>query len=322
MDGLVGAFLAFFACLLLHCTVLVRAAYEFAHMLRVPWLYRRLARGAVILCYHNVVTEAEREPRDPALHMDVHAFEVQMQWVCRNLQPVSLDALVNRIRYREPTRDLVAVTFDDGYEGFFRFALPVLRSLDVPSTVFIVADASERTLPYWWDHPTLVQRASPERRQQWLTGAQGLGSAILEMEGLRSPDGLPGELLPASWETIRRSLGPDLGIGAHTSRHPALPTLSAAEIQRELELGADRIEQRLGSRPRMLAYPYGAWTARVRDATRAAGYEAAFTLDQRRIPSRHADLFTLPRINVPARITPAAFEAWASGLLPPPRSGQ
>jgi len=291
-------------------------------MLRVPWLYRRLAGGAVILCYHNVVTEPEREPRDPALHMDVRVFEAQMEWVCRNLQPISLDALVRRLRNREPTRDLVSVTFDDGYEGFFRSALPVLRSLNVPSTVFIVADASERPLPYWWDHPTLVRRATPERRQQWLTRTQGIASAILEMEGLGAPDGLPSELLPAYWETIRGSLGPDLSIGAHTCGHPALPTLSATEIQRELEHGADRIEQRLGRRPRFLAYPYGAWTAQVRDATRTAGYEAAFTLDPGRIRSRHADLLALPRVNVPAGITPAAFEVWASGLRALARSGR
>jgi peptidoglycan/xylan/chitin deacetylase (PgdA/CDA1 family) len=299
----------------------VRAAYGLARVLRVPWLYRRFSGGALILCYHNVVTEAEREARDPALHLDVDAFEAQMQWVCRHLQPIGLDALVNRLRHREPTRDLVSVTFDDGYEGFFRSALPVLRSLRVPSTVFIVAEAPEHPFPYWWDHPTLVRRATPERRTQWLTRARGITSAIFEMEGLRAPDGLPSELLPASWETIRANLGADLTIGAHTCRHPALPTLSAAELRRELELGAERIEQRLGRRPGFLAYPYGAWSVPVRDATRAAGYEAAFTLDAVRIRRPDIDLLALPRVNVPATITPAAFEAWASGLLPPARTG-
>jgi peptidoglycan/xylan/chitin deacetylase (PgdA/CDA1 family) len=302
--------------------MLVRAAYEFARMLRVPWLYRRLSGGALILCYHNVVTEAEREPRDPALHMDVRAFVAQMEWVSRNLQPVSLDALLSRLRQGEPTRDLVSVTFDDGYAGFFRTALPVLRSLNVPSAVFIVADACERPLPFWWDHPTLVRRASPARRHHWLTQAQGIASAIFEMEGLRAPDGVSSELLPASWDTIRASLGPDLSIGAHTCGHPALPTLRAAEMRRELEQGADRIAQQLGRRPRLLAYPYGAWTAQVRDATRAAGYEAAFTLHAACIRKPDIDLLALPRVNVPAGITRAAFEAWASGLLPPTRTGQ
>ena len=127
------------AALLYTAPMVVRAAYEVARLLRIPWLSRRLAGGAVVLCYHNVVTQGDHEPRDPALHMDVRVFAAQMAWVCRNLQPVSLGTLVERLRTRAPTRDLVAVTFDDGYEGFFRTALPVMRSLNVPSAVFVVA---------------------------------------------------------------------------------------------------------------------------------------------------------------------------------------
>lgn len=300
--------------------MLVRAAYEVARVLGVPWLSRRLAGGAVILCYHNVVKEARREPRDPALHMDLAVFERQMAWVVQHLEPVSLSTLVQRLRNGAPVRDLVALTFDDAYEGFFRSALPVLRSLNMPSAVFVVADAAEQCLPYWWDHPILVARANAQRRHEWLTRERGVASAIFETEGVRAPEGLAGELLPASWATIHRSLGADLTVGAHTCGHPSLPALSATEQRRELEQAADRIQERLGERPSLLAYPYGAWNAAVRDATRAAGYEVALTLEARRIRRGRTDLLALPRVNVPGQITPAAFEAWASGLLPPARS--
>ena len=68
-----------------------------------------------------------------------------------------------------------------------------------------------------------------------------------------------------------------------------------------------------GVRPDLFAYPYGRWDARVRARVAAAGYRAAFTLDAGLNPAG-ADPWTLRRVNVPAGISDAAFEAWAGGL--------
>jgi peptidoglycan/xylan/chitin deacetylase (PgdA/CDA1 family) len=38
------------------------------------------------------------------------------------------------------SRKKVALTFDDGWENFYRHALPVLREFDVPATVFLVSE--------------------------------------------------------------------------------------------------------------------------------------------------------------------------------------
>jgi hypothetical protein len=51
----------------------------------------------------------------------------------------------------------------------------------------------------------------------------------------------------------------------------------------------------------------------------AAGYRAAFTLDAG-LNDISSDLLALRRINVPARISDAAFEAWAAGLQAPGRA--
>jgi peptidoglycan/xylan/chitin deacetylase (PgdA/CDA1 family) len=118
---------------------------------------------------------------------------------------------------------------------------------------------------------------------------------------------------------LRQHAGPDLTFGAHTCSHRALPTLDPLELRTELERCADRVERELGARPRFLAYPYGAWSPAVRDAARRAGYTAALTLDAGRIAAAESDALALRRINVPGQISPAAFEAWASGLLPPRR---
>jgi len=254
--------------------------------------------------------------------MDIDQFRAQVQWVRDHFEVVTLEALVSRVREGARLRGLVCLTFDDAYVGFFASALPVLRSLGIPSTVFVVSEGAERGEPYWWDHPTLLERASPQRRELWLTSARGSGSTIFALEAVSAPGTLPPDLLPASWETIRSCMGPDLTVGAHTCNHPSLPTLSSTDLGSELEDCARHVAGRLGVRPRFLAYPYGAWDSRVREAARQAGYDAAFTLDAARIRKPETDLLALPRVNVPAGITAAAFQAWASGLLPPARSGQ
>lgn len=274
----------------------------------------------MILCYHNVVTEPERDSREPALHMAVGAFADQIDWLRRHSETVPLNELVSRIRRGQPTRGLAAVTFDDGYQGFFVAALPVLRACGVPAAVFLVADAPARRTPFWWDHPELIRRATPARRTMWLTQGRGVAAAIYEQEQVAAPDHLSSELLPAEWDTIRGCLGTDLTIGAHTCGHPALTSLGTAEVRQELQQSIQTIEAQLGTRPSILAYPYGDWNPSVREAAAAAGFAAALTLEARRLPATGADVLALPRINVPARITPAAFEAWASGLLPPPRA--
>src|SRR6476620_5774425 len=47
--------------------------------------------------------------------------------------------MVARIRAGRPLQGLVALTFDDGYRGVFESALPVLRDLGLPATVFVIA---------------------------------------------------------------------------------------------------------------------------------------------------------------------------------------
>jgi peptidoglycan/xylan/chitin deacetylase (PgdA/CDA1 family) len=73
------------------------------------------------------------------------------------------------------------------------------------------------------------------------------------------------------------------------------------------------VHRATGVWPVSFAYPYGHWNSRVRELVRFAGYRAALTLDSG-LNAAAADPWSLRRVNVPARISDAAFEAWAAGL--------
>ena len=83
-----------------------------------------------VLCYHAV--------GDPVEWGNVSRERLRrdLEFVSDHYEVVDLPAVL------EPAEDKqVAITFDDGHENFYTEALPVLRDLDIPATVFVVSEA-------------------------------------------------------------------------------------------------------------------------------------------------------------------------------------
>ena len=274
-------------------------------------LARRLRSGGAILCYHNVVPDHDaRAGQGLGLHMAQTAFERQVHWLGRHYELVSLAELVARHARGASLRGVAALTFDDGYAGVLQGAWPWLRDHGIPATVFVVADAPRQRESFWWDHPAAAAAPRPE----WLTALRGDRAAILEaVGGGAASRHLPARFLPADWEALADAGRAGLGIGVHSATHRVLPTLHDDELTYEIVASREIVRSHTGVTPEFFAYPYGLWNARVRDAVRAAGYRAAFTLDR---SASRTDLWSLPRVNVPAGIADAAFQAWAAGLAP------
>lgn len=83
-------------------------------------------------------------------------------------------------------------------------------------------------------------------------------------------------------------------LGAHSMRHPDLREMEDVPLRWELEVSKSEIEDITGEPCRTMAYPSGAHDARVRAATRAAGYELAFAF---RVGPW--DRFAVPRVPKP-----------------------
>jgi peptidoglycan/xylan/chitin deacetylase (PgdA/CDA1 family) len=159
---------------------------------------------------------------------------------------------------------LLHVTFDDAFASVER-ALPLLDRLGLPATVFACSGYASDGRPL--DVPELAEDAQ------------------------RYPD----ELRTMNWDALRGLAERGIEIGSHTISHPHLPLLGDVEVQRELRESRKQIEDELQRPCRFVAYPFGDEDARIRAASAAAGYEAAFGLPGREDWSdRHA----LPRVGV------------------------
>jgi peptidoglycan/xylan/chitin deacetylase (PgdA/CDA1 family) len=66
-------------------------------------------------------------------------------------------------------------------------------------------------------------------------------------------------------------------IGSHTLTHPKLPTLGAAEAERELSLSKAQLEDMLKRKVSIFSFPYGAFDKKLVGLCQNVGYERVFT---------------------------------------------
>lgn len=85
----------------------------------------RATGSCVVLNYHSITAD-QRE-----------AFARQLDILRRCATPVRINGKLAL----QPSKDTVAITFDDGFEDFLLQALPEMRSRNIPSTVFVIVKA-------------------------------------------------------------------------------------------------------------------------------------------------------------------------------------
>jgi peptidoglycan/xylan/chitin deacetylase (PgdA/CDA1 family) len=192
----------------------------------------------LVLCYHAV---SDTWPH--RLSVAPGTLESQLELLLRKgYRPVDAGEVLGG------ADKLLHVTFDDAFTSV-QNALPILERLGVSATVFACSGYADDPRPL----------GVPELADELHTHAE--------------------ELRTMSWDELRALDGHDgIEVESHTVSHPHLPTLSDADLAEELGAAKRRLEEELGRPCRFLAYPFGDCDDRVRDAARAAGYEAAFGL--------------------------------------------
>lgn len=212
-----------------------------------------VGRLPLVLCYHAI-----SDSWDHSLSVPPAMFERQLKELLRVYRPGSAEQVLSGGgRY-------LHVTFDEALRSVAN-ALPALRRLDVPATIFACSDYAQNGRP--------------------------LTVAELTHELTAHPD----ELSTMPWDELLELADEGIEVGSHTVSHPHLTRLGDAELERELRDSRERIEDELRRRCRYLAYPFGEEDDRVRAAARAAGYDAAFALRSDGAP---VDLFSFPRLGI------------------------
>ncbi|MFI1537721.1 polysaccharide deacetylase family protein [Streptomyces anandii] len=174
---------------------------------------------------------------------------LQLEWLRRRgLRGVSVSDLL-AARARGEGRDLVGLTFDDGYADFVTAALPLLHRRRFGATLFV------------------------------LPGRLG-GENAWDPLGPRKP------LLTA--DGVRRAAAEGVEIGSHGLTHVDLTGVDDVVLKAETDGSRALLEELTGIRALGFCYPYGRVDARAVAAVREAGYSYACAIDPGPLTGPHA----------------------------------
>ncbi len=284
-------------------------------------LRRREAGGArvLVISYHRVTGDYAASAREGLASLLVSAATLrrQLEQLGRTRDLVSLSD-ARRILAEPPRgaarrRDVVAVTFDDGYADVHAVALPILERLRVPATAFVVTGlvGTERRLPHdriFAALAELARRGIPPQAAGLARPVQTLldscaepgpaatldrliatlpnGQLLAVADALGARVGMAHADLPegtrlSTWEELRALDAAGVSIGGHTVTHAVLPNLPLARARREIAGCRDAIAERLGRPPLHFAYPNGYHTPAVRALVGECGFETAVTTEDR-----------------------------------------
>jgi peptidoglycan/xylan/chitin deacetylase (PgdA/CDA1 family) len=239
----------------------------------------------------------------------------------------------------------VIVTFDDGYDDNYHNAFPVLRSLDIPATLFVSTGYVGQEKTFWFDlianilfHVPVgpvslkgfnmdlrvdadvnsrrlatgrliaaLKRVSNERRLEFLDGFEREhGHVVSDDDAARSR--------PLAWSHIHEMSAAGVEFGSHTVTHPILSRLDDDALERELVQSRDTLERELGRTISILAYPVGGpgeFNEKVVEVARAVGYRLGVSYVPGVNRLDRLDRFRLRRQHVERYTTDEYF----SGLL-------
>ncbi|WP_240343907.1 polysaccharide deacetylase family protein [Paenibacillus sp. SYP-B3998] len=122
--------------------------------------------------------------------------------------------------------------------------------------------------------------------------------------------GQPGYL---SWPQIKEMHAAGWDIQPHTVTHPHLPLLDADKQREEIMHSRQQLEEQLGGKADVFAFPYGEYNEETLKILREAGFRYAFTTQEGRVDSSLPPL-ELPRIVV---YGDDYFRTWKKKLLRP-----
>ncbi|MBW8844400.1 MAG: polysaccharide deacetylase family protein [Burkholderiales bacterium] len=284
-----------------------------------------------VLIFHRVLPAPD--PLFPD-EVDTARFDQMLGWLKGWFNVLPLDEAVRRLQAGSLPRRAAALSFDDGYADNHDEALPLLRRHGLPCSFFIATDFLDGGR-MWNDSLIEAVRRSPLPSLD-LRGMQGhdgqeardLGrhsittieerrtalqtliplckylpprprQALVDAIAARAEAALPDDLMMSSAQ-VRALRDAGMQIGAHTASHPILASLSENEAADEMARGKARLEQILGERVTMFAYPNGKpgtdyLPQRDPGLARELGFESAVSTAWGAARGGRSDPFQIPR---------------------------
>lgn len=225
--------------------------------------------GLSILMYHSV------SDSEAFFAVSPKKFERQMRYIRDSGFASVLASEIEKRMQEGKLARTVCVTFDDGYEDVYTNAYPILKTLGIKATIFLITSE--------------------------------IGGAYTNSEGLKFP------LLGREQITEMRASGL-VEFMPHGHTHRKLHGLAPHEQEEEITLSRDAVRSLTGSDPRVFAYPRGRMTPAIAELLKQLGFGLAMGVVPGLVRSA-SDIYNLPRNAVDAHIGFREFKLKLSGAV-------
>lgn len=308
-----------------------RVGVRASRQLGIQQVFRLSSQGPTVLFYHGVEPSIT-DPNVQALHLDIRAFERQIQHLRRFREIISVENLADDIaagRKLDPRR--VVLTFDDGYKNNLTVVAPMLQAWNLPFTVFVSTrhiDEQRRFPTYYvraavlyskkgtvhlrclmriFDTSTLdkrlatmrainaiLKRVSQEKVDQIVTECR----EHLSESQWSELDARFASETPMTWNDVQSLSQGGTTISAHCHDHCILHEhQSDDEVRRQLRTSKKLIQKYVGL-CRYMAYPNGTWediSAVAYAGVKAEAYRLCFTTIEGEVTAS-TDAYLMPRV--------------------------
>jgi peptidoglycan/xylan/chitin deacetylase (PgdA/CDA1 family) len=230
-----------------------------------------------------ILTYHNFDPSIPgSITISTARLEEQLQWLKDNgYTVIPLQDLVNALEGKQnslPNKSVV-ITVDDGKESVYKYMAPIVQKYKIPVTLFI--------------YPSAISNAS----------------------------------YAMTWDQLRELQKTGLfDIQSHTFWHPNFKAEKEKQSPEEYQKFVDNqlqhskkvLEDKMGKKVTLLAWPYGVYDDYLEQEAAKAGYEMAFSIDPRPA-SKSEKTMAQPRYLILETQGMKTFEAIVSGKHDSPR---
>lgn len=273
-------------------------------------LYHRIRnrRTLTVIMFHRVLDPSD--PRwktcDPDYTISDRLFRQCLLLLVKHYKIVSLEDVLLATESAKPLPPrALLITFDDGWQDNYEYALPILKQMALPAVLFVVADAVNRSSAYFQEQIVAAWRRgalgvghvrsmsalagmapAPSNDTPDMTKVRHLIALLESLDACKRREVLEqfrsilsdGERHNLSTEELKEMSRAGIAIGIHGMTHT--PLTRVPSVQEEILQARRCLSDLLEALPASidtLSCPFGKYDASVVENARQAGCKLIFT---------------------------------------------
>jgi peptidoglycan/xylan/chitin deacetylase (PgdA/CDA1 family) len=262
--------------------------------------------------YHGFCDSSEEDLRPTYIEQ----FRKELKYIKKYFYPLKISDLIRSLESNEAyPKNSVAITVDDGYMDFYDLALPVLKEMDIPATVFIVAHLVENNGWIWNDKVHYITDCIKEANNKIYSEiSMELKSSLKSLPvhqrdrkieniskeyNVNIPSNPPFRYRLMSWNQLRDLAKTGLvEIGSHSCTHPIMSLLNDEESWYEIKKSKQMISERLNLEVLSFCFPNGMigdYHKKHKEMLKQANYICGIASHFGYV-QKNSDYYALPRI--------------------------